>query len=342
MAKKKTIRILLLAAGVLLVGLGAAAGAYYAVYGGAVARGGSVYVRSGESRGEWIADLTAGGFLKNPARFERTARWLGFTGDPAPGHYRLTENTDYLQLIRAFQRGWQTPVRVTFNNIRTLPQLAGRIARQIEADSAALADRLTAPEAAERFGFTGETFIGMFVPNTYEMYWNVSPDAFLERMKTEYDRFWSDVREAKREKTGMSRNEVTTLASIVAEETVKADEMARVAGVYVNRLKTGMILQADPTLKFAVGDFTLRRILDVHKEVESPYNTYKYAGLPPGPICMPPVTAIDAVLDHEDHDYYYFCAKEDFSGYHRFARTLAEHNRNAERYHAALDNRGIR
>ena len=342
MVKKKTIRILAVAGGLIAAGIVVAVGFYDLLYGDAVVRSGSVYVRSGESRDEWIADLTAGGLLKNPARFERTARWIGFTGDPIPGHYQLKESSSYLQLIRAFQRGWQSPVRVTFNNIRTLPQLAGRIARQIEADSAALAARFTAPAEAERFGFTGETFIGMFVPNTYEMYWNVSPESFLERMKAEYDRFWSNGRDAKRERTGMSCNEVTTLASIVAEETAKADEMARVAGVYVNRLRTGMILQADPTLKFAVGDFTLRRILDVHKTVESPYNTYKYAGLPPGPICMPPVTAIDAVLDYEEHEYYYFCAKEDFSGYHRFARTLAEHNRNAARYHAALDSRGIR
>jgi UPF0755 protein len=161
-------------------------------------------------------------------------------------------------------------------------------------------------------------------------------------MKREYDRFWTAERDSLCARTGLSRNEVITLASIVNEETQKTDEMPRVAGVYVNRLKRGMLLQADPTVKFAVNDFTLRRILFRHLEVDSPYNTYKYAGLPPGPIAMPSVRAIDAVLNYENHDYYYFSAREDFSGYHNFSRTLTEHNRAAARYHQALNRLGIR
>lgn len=339
---KRTKTILYVLLGALVLGAAAAAGGYCALYGNATVGGGTVQVRSGEGRDALVERLAEGGLLKNPARFARTATLLGFTGDPVPGHYRVEEGMSYLSLIRALQRGWQSPVRVTFNNIRTLPQLAGRLSRQIEADSAALVAHLTDPATAARYGFTAPTFAAMFVPDTYEMYWNVGAEGFTERMKAEYDRFWAGARDEKRERSGLSREQVVTLASIVAEETARADEMPRVAGVYLNRLRVGMPLQADPTLKFAVGDFTLRRILDRHKAVRSPYNTYLHAGLPPGPICLPSPVAVAAVLDAEAHDYYYFCARSDFSGYHDFARTLAEHNRNADRYHAALDNRGIR
>ena len=176
----------------------------------------------------------------------------------------------------------------------------------------------------------------MFIPNTYEMYWNSSADDFIRRMKKESDRFWKS-RDAKLARTGLSRDEATTLASIVYEETKRKDEMPVVAGVYINRLKRGMPLQADPTVKFAVGDFSIKRVLYAHLDVDSPYNTYKYSGLPPGPICMPSIAAIDAVLDYADHDYLYFCAKDDLSGAHNFAKTLADHNRNAAAYARALN-----
>lgn len=326
-----------------VLGIGAAAGVYFTVKGNAVEEAGELYLRPGITYGEVLDSLSGGSVrLKRPERFKLIARVLGADKNVRPGHYAIRPGTDYLQLARTFQRGWQTPVRVTFNNARTLPLLAGKLSRQLAADSLEWVRALTADTAAARYDYTKEAFIGMFIPNTYEMYWTVSPTAFMDRMREESDRFWSAEREQKRQRTGLSRNQVITLASIVYEETQKTDEMPRVAGVYMNRLKINMILQADPTLKFAVGDFTLRRILDVHKEVDSPYNTYKYAGLPPGPIAMPSVAAIDAVLDFEEHNYYYFCAREDFSGYHVFSRTLAEHNRQAARYHAALDRLGIR
>ena len=232
-------------------------------------------------------------------------------------------------------------MRVTFNNVRTLDRLAGSVSRRIEPDSATLAETLTDPATAERYGYTPQTFMAMFVPDTYEMYWNCSAGDFLDRMKRESDRFWKE-REAKLARSGLSREEAVTLASIVYEETKKKEEMPRVAGVYVNRLRRGMPLQADPTVKFALGDFSIRRVLFAHLEVDSPYNTYKHAGLPPGPICMPSIAAIDAVLDFEAHDYLYFCAKDDLSGAHVFARTLPEHNRNAQAYARALNWRGIR
>ena len=186
-----------------------------------------------------------------------------------------------------------------------------------------------------------QTFMAMFIPNTYEVYWNCSVNDLLQRMKRESDRFWAS-RDAKLARCGLTRNEAITLASIVYEETKRQSEMPVVAGVYINRLRRGMPLQADPTVKFALGDFSLRRILHKHLEVDSPYNTYRVVGLPPGPICMPSIAAIDAVLNYQEHDYLYFCAKEDLSGAHNFARTLAEHNRNARAYAAALNRLKIR
>ena len=343
MITKKAKTIILVLAGLAILGAAAATGVYYSVKSNAVAQSGHLYLSERITYEALLDSLGTGEVqLNNLNRFDRVARLLDADKKVRPGHYHITEGTDYLQLARIFQRGWQTPVRVTFNNIRLLPQLAGKIAPQLQVDSLGLVQVFMSDTLPAYYGFKPEEFIGMFVPNTYEMYWTITPQAFLDRMKKEYDTFWNEEREQKRQRTGLTRNEVITLASITYEETQKTDEMPRVAGVYINRLKSGMILQADPTLKFAVGDFTIRRVLDRHKEVDSPYNTYKYAGLPPGPICMPSVKAIDAVLDYEDHIYYYFCAREDFSGYHNFARTLSEHNANAARYHAELNRRRIR
>jgi UPF0755 protein len=177
----------------------------------------------------------------------------------------------------------------------------------------------------------------MFIPDTYEFYWTTSAKQFADRMKNEYERFWNDERKNRAEQINLNPVEVITLASIVQSETAKKEELKTVAGLYINRLKRGQLLQADPTVKYAVGDFSLKRILNLHLEIESPYNTYKYVGLPPGPINFPETESIDAVLNFEKHNYIFMCAKEDFSGYHNFAGTLAEHNRNAAKYRAALN-----
>ena len=176
----------------------------------------------------------------------------------------------------------------------------------------------------------------MFIPNTYQFYWNTSAEKFIERMAEEFKSFWTQDRLQKANDLGFKQSEVITLASIVEQETQKDDEKARVAGVYINRLNKGIKLQADPTVIYAIGDFSIRRVLYSHLEYDSPYNTYKYVGLPPGPICIPSITSIDAVLNYEEHSYLYFCAREDFSGYHNFARTLAQHNANARKYQQAL------
>lgn len=307
----------------------------------AVMRDGVVLVPTGSDFGQLCDSLSASGLLGNEKKFERLARMRKLDRAVRPGRYALEAGTTYAELIDRLRAGLQSPVRVTFNNVRTLDRLAGSVSRRIEPDSATLAETLTDPATAERYGYTPQTFMAMFVPDTYEMYWNCSAGDFLDRMKRESDRFWKE-REAKLARSGLSREEAVTLASIVYEETKKKEEMPRVAGVYVNRLRRGMPLQADPTVKFALGDFSIRRVLFAHLEVDSPYNTYKHAGLPPGPICMPSIAAIDAVLDFEAHDYLYFCAKDNLSGAHVFARTLPEHNRNAQAYARALNRRGIR
>jgi UPF0755 protein len=248
---------------------------------------------------------------------------------------------DINELIDMLRSGNQTPVRVTFNNIRTIDQLAERFARQLETDSTDFMNFFIDESNYSANGFTCENIISVFIPNTYEFFWNTNTKGIYTRMLTEYNRFWNSDRMSKLEKTGLSRSEVSTLASIVDEEAARGDEKPRIAGVFLNRLKTGMPLQADPTIKFALNDFTITRVLTRHLEIESPYNTYRNRGLPPGPIRSPSIEGIDAVLNAENHDYLFFVARADFSGYHNFSRTLAQHNRYAAEYQAELNRRRI-
>lgn len=260
-----------------------------------------------------------------------------------PGHYLLTIDMSVVQIVRTLKLGWQTPVRVTMNNAKIPAQLAKKLEGQIDADSTAIIAVIGSDKVAKQYGFKNAlAMYSMFIPNTYEMYWDTSVEEFVERMHTEHERFWTKERDAKRKRSGLSRMQVMTLASIVYEETRKGDEMPRVAGVYINRLRKGMPLQADPTIKYALQDFGLRRILNKHLKHPSPYNTYINNGLPPTPICMPSITAIDAVLNYESHKYLYFCARETFDGYHNFAATYNEHLQNARKYQRELNRRGIR
>jgi len=253
------------------------------------------------------------------------------------GRYLLKKGMNTNQIVNMLKGGLQTPLNVTFNNVRTKEDLAGKVSKYLIADSLSILNLFQDETQIKEFGFDAETYRTMFIPNTYQFYWTTSAEGFANRMKFEFDRFWSDERRKKAENIDLSPMEVTILASIVQSETAKNEEMPRIAGLYINRLKQGQLLQADPTVKYAVGDFSLKRILNIHLEVDSPYNTYKYAGLPPGPINFPETSAIDAVLNFERHNYIYMCAKEDFSGYHSFAVTLAEHNRNAAKYRRELD-----
>lgn len=280
--------------------------------------------------------------LRHAAAFRLYARRLDLEHTFKPGHYVLRPGMSVVEVARMLKLGLQTPVRVSVNNVRTPAQLAQKLSRQIDADSAAIMRALTSKELAAEVGFDSLTLFSMFIPDTYEVWWTVTPEDFVRRMKREYDRFWTPERDALRARSGLSRLEVMTLASIVYEETRKTDEMPRIAGVYINRLRRGIPLQADPTVKYAMQDFGLRRILHRHLKYPSPYNTYLNRGLPPSPICMPGKNAIDAVLHFEEHDYLYFCARPTFDGYHNFARTLREHNANARAYSAELNRRKIR
>ena len=307
----------------------------------AVKRDAVVLIPTGSDFNRLMDSLRAGDLLRNETLFRTMARAKGLDKRVFPGRYELKQGMGYSEVINRIQSGLQSPVRITFHNIRTMDRLAAVLSRQIELDSMTLMETFTNDSIVVAYGYTPQTFKAMFIPNTYEVYWNCSVNDLLQRMKRESDRFWAS-RDAKLARCGLTRNEAITLASIVYEETKRQSEMPVVAGVYINRLRRGMPLQADPTVKFALGDFSLRRILHKHLEVDSPYNTYRVTGLPPGPICMPSIAAIDAVLNYQEHDYLYFCAKEDLSGAHNFARTLAEHNRNARAYAAALNRLKIR
>lgn len=302
----------------------------------------TVYIEDGETIGTLAERLAAEGYIRHPMRLKVTAAALKATGPLSAGRYDLRPGMNARSVVSLIKSGNQTPLNITFNNIRTLPQFAASLGRQFHCDSAAFASALTSDSIASVYGFRTEEFIGMFIPNTYQFYWTVSPEAFVERMNREYSNFWNDTRKSKLRRTGLTAKEVAALASIIDEETARTDEMAAIAGVYINRLRLGMPLQADPTVKYALGDFSLKRILNRHLKTDSPYNTYIYRGLPHGPIRMPSIAAIDAVLDYKEHDYLYFCARADFSGYHSFARTLAEHSRNARAYTNELNRRGIR
>ena len=274
--------------------------------------------------------------------FKQLAGMLKYQANIRTGRYAVSPGMSNLQLLNDLRRGHQVATRLTFNNIRFKKDLAERLDEQLMLDKDELLSLLNDSAYCDSLGFTTETITSLFIPNTYEVYWNIPADKLMQRMKREYIAFWTDVRLEKAKAIGLTPAEVATLASIVEEETAASDEYPIVAGLYLNRLHRGIPLQADPTVKFAVGDFTLQRILFEHLEVDSPYNTYKHAGLPPGPLRIPTIKGMDSVLNYMKHNYLYMCAKEDFSGRHNFAATLAEHNRNANRYRAELNRRKIR
>lgn len=258
------------------------------------------------------------------------------------GRYRVLPDTRCIQLYRQLRNGAQEPMNLVIPTSRTMEKLAATLSQSLMVDSTEIASALTDSMYCATHGYTTATIPALFIPNTYEVYWDISVDKLMERMKRENSRFWTDERKAMAEAICLSHEEVATLASIVDEETANNAEKPMIAGLYLNRLRIGMPLQADPTVKFAVGDFSLRRILNKHLLVESPYNTYRNEGLPPGPIRIASIAGLDAVLNHAKHPYLYMCAKEDFSGTHNFAATLPEHYRNARRYVKALNARGIR
>lgn len=302
---------------------------------------GIILIRPGDSFEAVLKTLQSKRYIKNSYTLRQVARLKRYPEAVKSGRYRIPDGASNNQLINLLRSGRQEPVSFTFNNVRTLENFAGLLSRQLPLDSAAFLRLARNPEYVNEWGFTPENFAGMFIPNTYQIFWNTSLEDFIKRMHTEYRKFWTTERQEKARQAGFSPIEIITLASIVEEETNRTDEYPIIAGVYINRLKKDWKLEACPTLKFALGDFSLKRILTKHMETNSPYNTYKNKGLPPGPVRMPSIRVIDAVLNYQHHDYMFFCAKSDFSGSHYFSRTLREHNRHAAEYHQALNKRKI-
>ena len=278
--------------------------------------------------------------------FDALATQKKYTTNLKAGKYVIKKGMNNNDIINSIRIGNQ-PIKLSFNNQESLEKLAGRISQQIEADSLSLLKAMTDSTFLKSSGFLDKTALGMYIPNSYEVFWNTSGEAFRDRMLKEYNRFWNADRNAKAKAIGLTRDEVMALASIVYEESKQPSEQPRIAGVYLNRIRIGMPLQADPTLKFAAyklpkyKNTVIKRVLNVHKEIESPYNTYKYAGLPPGLIAMPDISAVDAVLNSEKHSYLYFAANAKKPGFHKFAKTLVQHNVNAREYQRYLSSQGI-
>lgn len=283
--------------------------------------------------------------LKDIHKFEALAKRKSYVNNIKPGRYAILKGMNSNDIINSL-RSKNLPVKVSFNNQETLEKLAGRIAVQIEADSSSLISAFKEASFYEAEGINANNILGIYIPNSYEFFWNTSATEFRARMLTEYRKFWQ-TREAKLNAINLNAQQVTTLASIVHEESKQRDEQPIIAGVYMNRLRIGMPLQADPTLKFAAyqqpnyDGQIIKRVLNIHKSIQSPYNTYLNKGLPPGPIAMPDISAIDAVLNYQKHDFLYFAADAQRIGYHKFAKTLQQHNANARAYQNYLSQQGI-
>ncbi len=281
--------------------------------------------------------------LADESSFTRVAGWMNYQRKVVPsGSFELKKGWSNREILTQLRSGIQKPKNVTFNNVRTIEELMGPLSAEIRLDSTTLAKYFLDPAIQGELGFKKETMLTLFIPNTYQMYWDVSIDKLSKRMKSEHKKFWDkNERRAKAEALGMNEEEVYTLASIVEKESLDGSERPIIAGLYLNRLKKGIPLDADPTVVFAIGDFEIRRVRYKHLEYDSPYNTYKYAGLPPGPIYMPSIESIDAVLNPTKHDYIFMCAKPGYGTQHAFAETNRGHERNARKYHQWLNQQGI-
>lgn len=301
-----------------------------------------IHIPTGSDFNDLMRILQAEGVLRNHASFDWVAEQMEYKKNVKPGRYQIHSGMNNRELVSLLRSGKQTPVNITFTNVRTVNQVAGIAGNKLEADSTEILYLFKDAHFQNEYGFNPENSLIVLIPNTYEFYWNTSAEEFYKRMAKEYKSFWTESRKQKASEAGLSQSEVSIIASIVEQETRKNDEKPIIAGVYINRYKKGWKLEADPTLVYALGNFSIRRVLNQHKETDSPYNTYLYTGLPPGPICIPSIASIDAVLNYSKHEYMFFCAREDFSGYHSFARTYDQHLLNARRFQKELNRRGIR
>lgn len=332
--------------GILLVGAAACGGyLYYLLFNSPlqISETGYVFIDKDDTADSIRTKVEKAGKAKSMSGYDLMAKLKKYGDKHRTGKYAIEPGTNMFDLVRSLANGIQTPVKLVVPSTRTIGKLTGSLARQLMTDSLSIAKLLEDEAEMKALGnYTKETLPALFIPETYEVYWDVTPEKLLARLQKEHNRFWNEERQKKAKAAGLTPIEAITLASIVESETNYNPEKKAVAGLYLNRLHQGMLLQSDPTVKFALQKFELKRILFEHLSYDSPYNTYKYAGLPPGPICIPTPVGIDAVLNYEHHNYIYMCAKEDFSGSHNFAVSLAEHMQNARKYQQALNKRGIK
>jgi len=301
-----------------------------------------IYIPSDSDFSDVLRVLSDNGLLININSFKWLAQQKNYDNNIKPGKYKISRELNNNQLINLLRSGRQVPIKLRFNNIRTKEQFAGKISDQIEADSISILEYISDTMFLNRMRLNDYNVMCLFIPNTYEFYWSTSAEDFIDRMINEYSKFWNKERKDKAAAISLNQFEVSVLASIVEkEQSVKKDERPDIAGLYLNRIRKKMKLESDPTLIFAIRDFTINRVLNKDKKVDSPYNTYMHKGLPPGPICIPSINSIDAVLNASDHKYIFMCAKDDFSGYHNFARNYSQHRKNARKYQKALNKRKI-
>lgn len=300
-----------------------------------------IFIPTGSSLADVVQILEDNHALLQTKSFEQFSSWMKYSDENVKaGHYIIRAKQTNKDIISMLRSGDQTPMKLVINNVRTLQNLAGVISRYIESDSLTVLQKLQSPDIQQQYGKSPQTMMTLFLPDTYEVFWTSSPERVFDKLAKHTDGFW-DKNADKLARISLTKDEAYTLASIVEQESNLAAERPRLAGVYLNRLKSGMRLQADPTVKFALQDFALKRVLLKHLEFDSPYNTYMYAGLPPGPICMPSLSSLNAVIGAEDNDFLFFCAKPGYQAGHVFAKTLAEHNNNANAYQKWLSSEGI-
>ena len=344
MDKKKRNILVIVILIIMLAGAGSAGTVYYYLFSRQfnLSKTAYIYIDRDDNLDSIYSKIELTGHPKTMYGFKFQAERGNYGENIRTGRYAIRPEDNMRYLYRRLSMGYQTPVNLTIPGVRTLDRLARTVARQLMIDSVEIARLLADSSYYTQMGYTKETLPALFIPNTYEVYWNMSADAFMKRMQKEHAAFWNEERRGKAANIGLSPEEVATLASIVEEETANNAEKPMVAGLYINRLNKGMLLQADPTVKFGLQEFGLKRILNKHLAVDSPYNTYKYAGLPPGPIRIPSIQGLESVLNYTHHNFIYMCAKEDFSGTHNFAATLSQHMANARRYQQELNKRRIK
>ncbi len=341
-SKKKILKRIAIALGALIVILGA--GAWYFLFSAMNDTGKTqyIYIDSDDNIDSVYTKVATVSKGRCMTGFKLLAGSGKYASNIHKGRYAIDEKISAYRFYQKLKVGEQTPLNVTVPSVRTLDVLAGRVTKKLEMDSVTLLNALSDPSICAKYGTDTANVIGLFLPETYSMNWDVTAEELISRMKKESDKYWTDERKSQAQAQGLTPAEAVTLASIVAEETNNKEEKPSVAGLYLNRLKINMLLQADPTVKYALKNFGAKRVLNSMLTVDNPYNTYKYAGLPPGPIRNPERVNIDAVLSPAQHEYLYMCAKETFDGTHNFAKTMAEHQANARRYTQALNERGIK